>query len=94
MVMHLASIAIRLVKSKRNYFSFRIALNALNAKVPRDWRALLVMAVGFSSVKNVMGVDTTLLVPNVGVPVKLSVVTVMGKVRLKARRFRFPLNMI
>ena len=83
--MYLASIAIRLVKSKRNCFSFRIALNALNAKGQKNRHVLFVMVVGLSSAKNAMGLDTHLLVQNVGVLGKLSVVTVMGKVRLKAR---------
>jgi len=62
--MYLASIAIRLVKSKRNCFLFRIALNALNAKGQRNWHVLFVMVAGLSSAKNAMGLDTPLLAQN------------------------------
>jgi len=85
--MYPANIAIQQVESKRNFFSFRIALNVLNAKGLRNCHVLLVMARSLSSAKNVMESGMTLLVKNVEVLVKLSVVTVMGRVRLKAKVF-------
>jgi len=85
MVIYLASIAIQRVKSKRNYFSSRITLNVLNVKEQRNCRVLSVKAVVPLSAKNVMGPGTTLLAQNAKGLVKLSVVIVMGKVRLKVR---------
>jgi len=85
MVLYLVRIATQQVESKRNYFSSLITLNVLNVKGQRNWHVLFVMAMVLSSAKNVMELDTTLLAQNVEVLVKLSVVTVMGKVRLKAK---------